>query len=73
MIRTPQPAEEIEIFRAHEAAKYLRISERTLFKLTKSGAIPHARVGCGKRYSLSALKAFMDNGGTAPRSTHARK
>ena len=73
MIRTIEPAEQTDILLAHEAAKYLRISERTLHTLTKSGEIPCSNVGWGKRYSRSALKAFMENGGTAPRSRHARK
>lgn len=73
MMRTTQQAEQVEILLPFEAAKYLRISERTLFTLTKTGAIPCSRVGRNKRYSRSSLKAFIESGAVAPLSTRASK
>jgi excisionase family DNA binding protein len=73
MMRTTQQAEQVEILLPFEAAKYLRISERTLFTLTKTGAIPCSRVGRNKRYSRSTLKAFIESGAVAPLTAHARK
>ena len=42
-----------------QAAKVLSISERTLFTLTKDGALPAVRVGKGgKRYRISDLERY---------------
>jgi hypothetical protein len=43
-----------------EAAAHLRISERSLFALTASGAIPRVRVGSRVLYSVRSLQAFID-------------
>ncbi len=52
--------------RPYEAAKFLKISERTLFKLTKSGAIPAQRVGRQLRYTLQDLASIgKPKGGAA--------
>jgi excisionase family DNA binding protein len=49
-----------ELLTRSEAAEHLRISERTLFSLTASGAIPRVRVGSRVLYSLKSLQAFID-------------
>jgi excisionase family DNA binding protein len=47
---------------AREAAKVLAVSERTLFSLTKSGAIPVVRIGDrGIRYDPADLRAWIDS------------
>lgn len=43
-----------------EAAQLLRISERTLFTLTKEGGVPSIRVGRGVRYSSADLQAWIN-------------
>jgi excisionase family DNA binding protein len=43
-----------------EAAAFLRISERTLFTLTASGAIPSVRIGARVLYSVKSLREFID-------------
>lgn len=48
-----------------EAAKVLRIPQRTLGRLRKEGkGPPHYRVGIRIRYSLRALREWEDEGGT---------
>ena len=42
-----------------EAAKRLRISERTLWTLTDRGDIRCIRIGTAKRYPISALERFV--------------
>jgi excisionase family DNA binding protein len=42
-----------------EAATALAISERTLWTLTKSGALPAVRLGRSVRYSVDALREHI--------------
>lgn len=51
------------VLRAREASKVLSISERTLWELTKRGAIECVQVGRSVRYSRKALAAFIERGG----------
>jgi excisionase family DNA binding protein len=44
---------------AHEAAQALAISERTLWGLTRRGAIPCVRLGRAVRYDLADLHSFI--------------
>ncbi len=44
---------------AHDAAKMLGISTRTLWTLTNSGAIPHARVGRRVLYPLADVEQWL--------------
>ena len=43
------------------AAKYLAISERKLFSLTKAGTIPAVRLGRCVRYDVGDLDRFIAN------------
>ncbi len=49
--------------RPREAAKVLSISERTLWRLTKEGRIPHVKLGEGRThavlYPVSELEKFL--------------
>lgn len=49
--------------RPKDAAKALGISTRTLYTLTKAGAIPAKKIGTGKRsavlYAVADLEAFL--------------
>jgi excisionase family DNA binding protein len=65
MIHRNTQTEQIRYLLPFEAAKFLRISERTLWTLTKRGEIPCSRVGVSKRYSVDALERFMARGGSA--------
>lgn len=44
------------------AAGLLSISEKNLWKRTKSGEIPHRRVGCRVLYSPTRLREWADGG-----------
>jgi excisionase family DNA binding protein len=46
-----------------QASRVLSISERTLFTLTKSGVVPHIRIGKLVRYSVDALKKYIEQAG----------
>ncbi len=43
-----------------QASRALAISERTLFTLTKSGVVPHIRIGKLVRYSVDALREYIE-------------
>ena len=43
-----------------QASRALAISERTLFTLTKSGNVPHIRIGKLVRYSVDGLKRYIE-------------
>lgn len=45
--------------REREAAKYLAVSERTLFTLRQAGQIDYFRVGRAVRYRREALDDYM--------------
>ncbi len=46
-----------------QASRALSISERTLWSLTKSGAVPHIRIGKLVRYSVDGLKKYIEQAG----------
>ena len=48
--------------KAHEAAKLLGISRRTVQMLAKRGEIPHRRIGKLYLFSPRVLQEWMDNG-----------
>jgi excisionase family DNA binding protein len=53
---------------AREAARLLSISERTLWGLTASGAVPCVRLGRAKRYAMQDLTSYVERlrkGGTS--------
>jgi excisionase family DNA binding protein len=52
-----------QLLRPLEAAERLAISPRTLWELTKRGAIESVRLGRSVRYSPTALAAFTEKGG----------
>lgn len=45
---------------AREAARMLSISTRTLWSLTDCGEIPCVRIGRSVRYSVEALRGWID-------------
>lgn len=47
-----------EVLTLHEASKKLKVSERTLWQLSKDNAVPHFRVGKQYRFLSSALDAW---------------
>lgn len=48
-----------------QASRVLAISERTLFTLTKLGAVPYIRIGKLVRYSVDGLRKYIDRAGEA--------
>lgn len=55
---------ESQLFRLKEAARYLGISERLLWKLTSKGSVPVVRLGRTVRYARAALDRIIEKGGT---------
>jgi excisionase family DNA binding protein len=47
------------LLRSREAAKRMSISERTLFKLTRSGSLPCVRIGQCVRYSVETIQKWI--------------
>lgn len=52
-----------------QASQALAISERTLFTLTKSGEVPHIRIGKLVRYSVDSLRKYIDRAGEVNRDS----
>ncbi len=50
------------LVKPRDAAAMLGIGERTLWGLTKCGAVPSRRIGRAVRYSVSELRAWLDAG-----------
>ncbi len=50
------------LVKARDAAAMLCIGERTLWSLTKSGAVPSRRIGRAVRYPVAELRAWLDAG-----------
>lgn len=47
------------VLSTEEAAAYLSISKRTLFRLTRAGDLAHVRIGRALRYRPEDLDAFL--------------
>ena len=62
-ITTKVDTEKIEpiLLKRDEAAKLLRVSEKTIFNLTTSGKLPCVRIGRNVRYSLQTLHDFINS------------
>jgi len=54
---------ENQILTASEAAKFLKVSMRTLYRRVHSGNIPHKRLGRHLRFSSQALMEWIKEGG----------
>lgn len=50
---------EIDLFTASEVAKLLRVSRGTVSRLTRSGKLPHFRVGRIVRYPEAEIMSLM--------------
>jgi excisionase family DNA binding protein len=57
-----------QLLTSKEAAARLRISERTLWTITKSSALPSIRIGRSVRYSLVDLEHYVESHRTGGRS-----
>lgn len=62
--RDPAADRVLALYRLEEAAQVLSISPRTLWELTRRGAVECVRCGRSVRYSRAALEAFISRGGT---------
>lgn len=49
------------LLRVKEAAKYLAVSDRTIWSLTKDGKLPAVKFNRNVRYSIDDLQKFIDN------------
>ena len=66
MITTNEPRTTLApLLTVREAADVLRVSERTLWTLTKSGALPSVRVGRSVRYDQNDLAEWIASCKTA--------
>src|SRR5262245_21367947 len=63
VLRQPDPAGNgaTLLLRPRDAARSLAISERTLWELTRRGAIPSVRIARSVRYSPLDLQAWIDS------------
>lgn len=44
-----------------EAADYLAVSQVTVYRLTKRGELPHARIGRALRFRVEDLDRYLEN------------
>lgn len=63
-MKTKEPKITPAALGSKEAAEYLSITPAFLARLTKSGVIPHFRLGRLLRYSVAALDKFMEEQST---------
>ena len=56
-----QSAIRTRLMTAREAAKYLNISERTLWALSNGGELPRVQIGRAVRYDAADLEAFINS------------
>lgn len=54
-----------EVLTYAEAARLLKVSDRTLMRLVADGKVPHYRVGVQVRFSRTALLEMVQSGGVA--------
>jgi excisionase family DNA binding protein len=72
MHSSPDPRSSLAL-RPREAARLLGVSERFLWSLTKTGAIPCVRLGTGKRrtvrYPVSTINQWLEAHATEGKGT----
>lgn len=56
-------APEDEVLTHREAARLLKIGERTLYRLVADGIVPCTRIGGSTRYSKKVLLELVQTGG----------
>lgn len=49
-----------QLVRGPDAARFLALSERKLWELTRSGSVPHIRIGRSLRYDLDDLRRWIE-------------
>ncbi len=60
VFRNPQPAFQVrEIMTPREAAEYLSVHVRTIYRLAKNGDIPGRKVGGSWRFKKDALDEWL--------------
>ena len=59
----PEQFFENQIFTASEAARFLKVSQRTLYRRVKAGEIPFKRLGRHLRFSAHTLMEWIKKGG----------
>ncbi len=69
-----QPLTGTSLMTVEEVAKYLAVTERTIYRLVKEGRLPAYRVGGQWRFKVAVLEEWMRKphsveGATAGRST----
>ena len=57
----PKEKDETDVLTVRQAAKYLKVHEKTLYKYIKKNCVPHTRLGRAIRFSKSQLKQYVDN------------
>jgi excisionase family DNA binding protein len=58
---TTTPTVPKAVLSTRDAAVYLSISLPTLFRITRSGELPHLRIGRVIRYRVEDLEAFLES------------
>ena len=61
-LKTEEAMEQTDVLTPIEAAAFLRVSRKTLSRLTLRGDVPHAQVGGQYRYLKSDLAAWLKGG-----------
>lgn len=49
-----------QLVRSQDAARFLALSDRKLWELTRSGNVPHIRIGRSLRYDLDDLRRWIE-------------
>ena len=57
-----QASQDSEVLTLFEAAKLVKVSEKTLYLQVKAGKIPHFRIGSQYRFVRSELLAWARSG-----------
>ena len=62
-MRTPLPSDLPDVLNSREAARFLRISEKTLHSLLKQRQLPAFKCGKQHRFLKDTLKRWAQDGG----------
>lgn len=49
---------ESHLLRPADAARFLAVSERTLWGISNAGQLPYCKIGASRRYRVSDLEAY---------------
>ena len=53
--------EQKDVFTVYEAARYLTVSTKTVYRLMHTGQLKYIKIGCRYKIEASAIREYLDS------------